>query len=106
MVSINVAFVHHKGGTGKTTSCINIAGYLALWGKKVLVIDLDPQANATSALGVDGNSIEESMYEVMVGAVKIEDAILETELKNIHLAPATLDLVGAESHMYIKKYMV
>lgn len=97
---VKIAFAHHKGGTGKTTSCINISGYLALWGKKVLVIDLDPQANATSALGVAGNSIEESMYDVMVGAVKIEDAILETEIKNIHLAPATLDLVGAESHLY------
>ena len=100
MASVNIAFAHHKGGTGKTTSCINIAGYLALRGKKVLVIDLDPQANATSALGVDGNSIEESMYDVMVGAVKIEDVILETEIENIHLAPATLDLVGAESHLY------
>ncbi len=97
---VNIAFAHHKGGTGKTTSCVNISGYLALSGKKVLVIDLDPQANATSALGVDGNSIEESMYDVMVGDVKIEDAILETEIENIHLAPATLDLVGAESHLY------
>ena len=100
MVSINIAFAHHKGGTGKTTSCINISGYLALWSKKVLVIDLDPQANATSALGIDKNSIGESMYEVMVGDVKIEDAVLETEIENIHLAPATLDLVGAESHLY------
>lgn len=102
MVSINIAFAHHKGGTGKTTSCINISGYLALWGKKVLVIDLDPQANATSALGINKNSIGESMYDVMVGDAKIEDAILETEIENIHLAPATLDLVGAESHLYRK----
>jgi len=100
MVSINIAFAHHKGGTGKTTSCINISGYLALRNKRVLVIDLDPQANATSALGIDKNSIGESMYEVMVGDVKIEDAVLETEIENIHLAPATLDLVGAESHLY------
>jgi chromosome partitioning protein len=100
MVSINIAFAHHKGGTGKTTSCINISGYLASWGKKVLVIDLDPQANATSALGIDKNSIVESMYDVMVRDVKIEDAVLETEIENIHLAPATFDLVGVESHLY------
>ena len=95
MVSVTIAFALHKGGTGKTTSCIIISGYLALWGKKVLVIDVDPQANATSALGVDKKSIVGSMYEVMIGEVKLEDAILETEIENIHLAPATLDLIGA-----------
>ena len=100
MVGKNIAFAHHKGGTGKTTSCISISGFLALWAKKVLVIDLDPQADATSALGIDKNSIEESMYEVMIGDVEIEDVILETEIENIHLAPSTLDLVGAESHLY------
>ncbi|MGB7002608.1 MAG: AAA family ATPase [Halobacteriota archaeon] len=100
MVSVNIAFAHHKGGTGKTTSCVNISGYLALWGKKVLVIDLDPQANATSALGIDKNNLGESMYDVMVGDAEIADAVLETEIENIHLAPATLDLVGAESHLY------
>ena len=100
MVSVNIAFAHHKGGTGKTTSCVNISGYLALWGKKVLVIDLDPQANATSALGIDKNNLGESMYDVMVGDAEIADVVLETEIENIHLAPATLDLVGAESHLY------
>ncbi len=100
MVSVTIAFAHHKGGTGKTTSCINISGFLALSAKKVLVIDLDPQANATSALGIDKNNLGESMYDVMVGAVEIEDAVLETEIENIHLAPATIDLVGAESHLY------
>ena len=100
MVSVTIAFAHHKGGTGKTTSCINISGFLALWGKKVLVIDLDPQANATSALGIDKNSFGDSMYDVMLGAVKIEEVVLETEIENIHLAPATLNLVGAESYLY------
>nr|QNO56801.1 nitrogenase iron protein [Methanosarcinales archaeon ANME-1 ERB7] len=100
MVSVNIAFAHHKGGTGKTTSCVNISGFLALSAKKVLVIDLDPQANATSALGIDKNNLGESMYDVMVGDAEIADAVLETEIENIHLAPATLDLVGAESHLY------
>ena len=100
MVSVNIAFAHHKGGTGKTTSCVNISGFLALSAKKVLVIDLDPQANATSALGIDKNNLGESMYDVMVGDAEIADVVLETETENIHLAPATLDLVGAESHLY------
>ncbi|MEA2051381.1 MAG: AAA family ATPase [Euryarchaeota archaeon] len=100
MVSVNIAFAHHKGGTGKTTSCVNISGYLALSAKKVLVIDMDPQANATSALGIDKNNLGESMYDVMVGDAEIADVVLETETENIHLAPATLDLVGAESHLY------
>jgi chromosome partitioning protein len=100
MVSVNIAFAHHKGGTGKTTSCVNISGFLALWGKKVLVIDLDPQANATSALGIDKNNLGESMYDVMVGDAEIADVVLETEIESLHLAPATLDLVGAESHLY------
>ena len=100
MVSVNIAFAHHKGGTGKTTSCVNISGFLALSAKKVLVIDLDPQANATSALGIDKNNLGESMYDVMVGDAEIADVVLETETEHIHLAPATLDLVGAESHLY------
>lgn len=100
MVSVNIAFAHHKGGTGKTTSCVNISGFLALSAKKVLVIDLDPQANATSALGIDKNNLGESMYDVMVGDAEIADVVLETETEHIHLAPATLDLVGVESHLY------
>ena len=100
MLSENIAFVHHKGGTGKTTSCISISGYFALWGNKVLVIDLDPQADATSALGIDKDTIRESMYDVMVGNVDIANVVLETDIENIHLAPATLDLVGAEPYLY------
>jgi len=95
----HLAFVHHKGGTGKTTSCINISGYLIKTGKKVLLVDLDPQGNATSGLGVDKNSLENSMYGVMIGTTEMKDIILETDT-GIHLAPATLDLVGAEAYMY------
>jgi len=94
-----IAFVHHKGGTGKTTSCINISGYLIKTGKKVLLVDLDPQGNATTGLGVDKNTLENSMYYVMIGTVEMKDIILETDV-GIHLAPATLDLVGAEGYMY------
>lgn len=97
---MRIAFAHHKGGTGKTTSCINISGYLALANKKVLVIDMDPQGNATSGLGVDNKTIDASMYDVLLGDTKIEDVVLETGIENIHLAPATLNLVGVASYMY------
>ena len=97
--SKRIAFVHHKGGTGKTTSCINISGYLIKAGKKVLLVDLDPQGNATSGLGVEKNSLENSMYDVMIGTTEIKDIILETDA-GIHLAPGTLELVGAEAYMY------
>lgn len=97
-----MAFVHHKGGTGKTTSCISIAGFLTKAGKRVLVVDFDPQGNATSGLGIDKGSLEASMYEVLVGERKLRDIILETE-SGVHLAPATLDLVGAGPIFYKKQ---
>lgn len=95
----NVTFAHFKGGTGKTTSCLNIAGYLHQDGKKVLVIDFDPQGNATSGLGIDKNSLDCSMYDVITGEKDIREIIVETE-SGIHLAPANLDLMKAESYLY------
>ncbi|WP_338323532.1 ParA family protein [Methanoculleus taiwanensis] len=100
-----VAFAHHKGGTGKTTSCINIAGFLQKDGKKVLVVDCDPQANATVGLGIDPDSLEKSMYDAFMGIfegfpdVAVSDIIVTTEA-GIDLAPATLDLVGVEPYLY------
>jgi len=100
-----IAFAHHKGGTGKTTSCLNIAGFLQKDGKKVLVVDCDPQANATAGLGVDPGSLDFSMYDVFMGVfeafpdVTITDIIVSTE-SGIDLAPATLDLVGVEPYLY------
>jgi chromosome partitioning protein len=94
-----ISFIHHKGGTGKTTSCVNISGYLAKEGKKVLVVDTDPLGGATSALGIDQKTLEYSMYDVMIGEKDIKHIILETEV-GIHLAPSNLDLVGAEPYMY------
>ncbi|MFH1798240.1 MAG: AAA family ATPase [Candidatus Omnitrophota bacterium] len=93
-----IAFVHHKGGTGKTTACINIAGWLVRMQKKVLVVDLDPQGNATAGLGVDRKSLDVSVYDVLFGQHKIEDVIVETD-SGIYLAPSSLDLLAAEIHM-------
>jgi len=93
-----IAFVHHKGGTGKTTSCLNIAGWLIKMNKKVLVVDLDPQGNATAGLGVDRRTLDNSIYDVFFGQKNIEELILETD-SGVQLAPSSLDLLAAEVHM-------
>ena len=100
-----VAFANHKGGTGKTTSCLSIAGYLAKGGSKVLVVDFDPQANATSGLGIDRSTLRHSMYDVILDhcdghtGVPITQVILETDVKNLHVAPSEFDLAVAECYM-------
>jgi len=100
-----ITFSHHKGGTGKTTSCLNIAGFCALAGKKVLVVDCDPQANATAGLGISPESTQKNMYDVFMSRVdgfpqvKITEIIRQTP-SGIDLAPSNLDLVGAEPYLY------
>jgi len=93
-----IAFVHYKGGTGKTTSCLNIAGWLVKMNKNVLVVDLDPQGNATAGLGVDRNNCENSIYDVFLGKHNMEEVILETDSK-VHLVPSSIDLLAVETHM-------
>lgn len=93
-----IAFVHHKGGTGKTTACINIAGYLTKMDKKVLVVDLDPQGNATTGLGIDRKTIDCSIYDVLFGRKNMGNIILETA-SGVYLAPSSSDLLAAETHM-------
>jgi len=93
-----IAFVHHKGGTGKTTSCLNIAGWLVKMNKKVLVVDSDPQGNATTGLGVDRKTIDRSIYDVLFGQENMEEVILETD-SGVHLVPSSLDLLAVETHM-------
>lgn len=94
-----IAFVHHKGGTGKTTSCLNIAGWLAKMAKQVLVVDLDPQGNASTGLGIDRKSSQgNSIHEVLLGQRAMEEIILETD-SNVYLAPSSLDLLAAEAYL-------
>ena len=101
-----ITFAHHKGGTGKTTSCLNISGFLQKAGKRVLVIDIDPQANATSGLGIDPSALDRSIYDVFMSSVEgyprvsIRDVTLHTE-PGIDIAPSTLDLVGVEPFLYM-----
>jgi chromosome partitioning protein len=91
-----IAICNQKGGTGKTTSAINIAAYLALSGKKVMLVDLDPQANATSGIGVNKHEVKKSTYHVLLDEIEIKEILQSTAINNLWLAPANLDLTGAE----------
>lgn len=91
-----IAVCNQKGGTGKTTSSINVASYLALFGKKVLLIDLDPQSNATSGIGVNRHNIPKSTYHVLLEELDVEEIVQPTAISNLFIAPANLDLTGAE----------
>jgi chromosome partitioning protein len=91
-----LAVANQKGGVGKTTTAVNLGASLAELGYRVLVIDLDPQANATTGLGLDPRSIETSMYDVILRELPLEDCIEPTVVKNLFVAPSSLDLAGAE----------
>jgi len=91
-----LSIANQKGGVGKTTTSINLAASLATLDKRVLVLDLDPQGNTTSGLGVDKSEVEQGMYDVLSQEVMLQDAIVETECEGLYLIPATMDLSGAE----------
>lgn len=90
-----IAVVNQKGGVGKTTTAVNLSVYLAHLGKHVLLVDIDPQANATSGLGVDNSSLEYGIYEALIGTKNIIEVIKRTVQARLKIAPATLSLAGA-----------
>ena len=94
--AVVIAVTNQKGGVGKTTTAVNVAYYMAKAGKKVLLVDLDPQGNATSGLGIDKQNLEATMGEVLLGTTTVEQAILKTEHKNLWLAPTTSHLADVE----------
>ena len=98
-----IAFSNQKGGVGKTTTCVNLSAYLAQKGYKCLMVDLDPQGNATSGLGFAKSDVKTSVYNVMIDDVPIEDAVYKTCVEGLDLLPSSIDLAGAEVELvYIK----
>ena len=91
-----IAFSNQKGGVGKTTTCVNMSAYLATLGKKVLLIDMDAQGNATTGLGFDKSQLEKSIYNVLIDGEEIKDVLLKTGIENLDILPSSIDLAGAE----------
>ena len=98
-----VSFSNQKGGVGKTTTCVNMAAYLAEFGKKALIVDIDPQGNATTGLGFSKSALKQSAYNVLIDDEKASENIVHTEVPNLDLLPSNIDLAGAEVELVYKK---
>ena len=94
-----IAFVNQKGGVGKTTSSINLAASLGLLGKKTLLVDLDPQGNSTTGVGVNKGGLASSVYELLVDRTNIEKVVGKTNFKNLYIIPASINLAGVDMEL-------
>jgi len=88
------AFANQKGGVGKTTTVVNVAYVMALWGQKVLVVDVDPQCNATTSLGLDAQTLGQSSYELLLGGAEVESTTVATRWNGLDLIPSSPDVAG------------
>ena len=94
-----IAFVNQKGGVGKTTSSINLAASLGLLGKKTLLVDLDPQGNSTTGVGVNKGDLESSIYELLVDRAEVKKVVAKTRFKNLYIIPASINLAGVDMEL-------
>jgi len=99
-----ISIFNQKGGVGKTTTNVNLCAALALKGKKVLSIDIDPQGNSTSGFGIDKNSLKETIYDVLIEDIDINKVVHETEIQNLDLIPSNIQLAGAEIELTNTKH--
>ncbi len=100
-----ISLVNQKGGVGKTTTSINLSASLASLGKKVLLIDLDPQGNTTTGVGINKGEIEKSIYDVLIGECSLSDSIIKTKHKNFYVVPSTINLAGLGNELSEKSRM-
>ena len=91
-----IAIANQKGGVGKTTTTVNLSACLAVKGKRILTIDIDPQGNTTSGLGIDKAEVKESIYDVIINDVSLSDTVVPTKIKTLSLSPSNIHLAGAE----------
>jgi len=97
-----ISITNQKGGVGKTTTAINLAACIAMRGYRVLLIDSDPQGNATSGVGINRNKLKNCIYNLLIDQVKAEEIICSTRVQNLDILPATIQLAGAEVELAVR----